>query len=111
VTSLETIDEAVRGDPVKAKERLQMLKDLPLLVITPEVQKIARELIDLSIVPHTMVSDSVHIAVAAIHRVDYLITWNFKHIANPMLREKIRSVLLDKGYRMPVMTSPHELLI
>ncbi len=62
------------------------------------------------IVPETVSSDALHIAVAAVHRIDYLVTWNFKHIANPFLRERIRKLVEAEGYAMPVMCSPEELL-
>ena len=55
-------------------------------------------------------SDAIHIAVASVHRIDYLVTWNFKHIANPFSRERLRKVVTEAGYVLPIMCSPDELL-
>ena len=49
-------------------------------------------------------------ALASVHHIDFLVTWNFKHIANPHIRERMRTKINDSGYRMPVMCSPEELL-
>ncbi len=110
VTSLETLDELSRGDESKAKERLDLIKDVPILEVTDAVADLAYDLVRLGIVPEKVVSDALHIAVAAVHSVDYLVTWNFKHIANPFLRERIRETVIGNGYKMPVMCSPEELL-
>jgi predicted nucleic acid-binding protein len=110
VTSLETIDEAGRGEGLKAQERLDLFGELAILEVTDPVAELAGELVDLGIVPKKVASDALHIAVASVHEVDYLVTWNFKHIANPFLRERIRDLVTGHGYRMPVMCSPEELL-
>jgi len=110
VTSLETIDEAGRGEGLKAQERLDLIGQLSILEVTEAVVELAGELVDLGIVPEKVASDALHIAVASVHEVDYLVTWNFKHIANPFLRERIRNLVTGHGFRMPVMCSPEELL-
>lgn len=110
VTSLETLDEMGCGEEAKAKERLNLVKDLPLLEVTDAVTDLAFELVQRGIVPEKVASDALHIALAAVHGVDYLVTWNFKHIANPFLRDRIRQIVTESGYRMPVMCSPEELL-
>ena len=71
---------------------------------------LAYDLVRLGIVPEKVASDALHIAVAAVHSVNYLVTWNFKHIANPFLQERIRETVTGNGYKMPVMCSPEELL-
>ena len=110
VTSLETLDEMSRGDDTMARERLALVRDLPLLEITDSVVDLAHLLVQQKIVPEKVASDALHIALAAVHRVDYLVTWNFKHIANPFLRERIRETVISRGFKMPVMCSPEELL-
>lgn len=57
-----------------------------------------------------MASDAVHIAVASVHEMNYIVTWNFKHIANPYTRDRLRAVVADAGFRLPVMCSPEELI-
>ena len=110
VTSSETISEASRGDPKKAKERLELLEPLTRISTPNEATVLADDLIKQGIIPESVSSDALHIAIAAVHGVDYLVTWNFKHIANPFIRERIRKVVTDHGYKMPVMCSPDSLM-
>lgn len=109
VTSLETLDEIAKGDPEKAQERLNLVSELPVLEVTDDVADIADELVDSGIVPKKVASDAVHIAVASVHAVEFLVTWNFRHIANPFLRDRIRNLVTGKGFHMPTMCSPEEL--
>jgi hypothetical protein len=71
---------------------------------------LARSLIRSGLVPTIASPDAVHIALASVYRIDFLVTWNFKHIANPHIRERLRKKINDSGHRMPVMCSPEELL-
>jgi predicted nucleic acid-binding protein len=110
VTSLETLDEIAKGDSEKAQERLELVATLPILAVTEHVADLAEELVESGIVPKKVASDAIHIAVASVHEVEFLVTWNFKHIANPFLRDRIRHLVTEKGFRMPTMCSPEELL-
>ncbi len=93
-----------------AADRLALLDPIPLLMMTDEAISLAGTLVAAGIVPQKAASDSLHIAVASAHRIDYLVTWNFKHIANPFLRDRLRAAVTDAGFEMPVMCSPEELL-
>jgi len=110
VTSLETLDEIAKGDSEKGQERLDLVSKLPILEVTNDVADLADKLVDSGIVPEKVASDAIHIAVASVHAVEFLVTWNFRHIANPFLRDRIRKLVTEKGYRMPTMCSPEELL-
>jgi hypothetical protein len=72
--------------------------------------ELARCLVASGIIPQKAASDALHIAVASVHRIDYLVTWNFKHIANPFIRDRLRSAVASAGFELPVMCSPEELL-
>ncbi len=109
-TALETIDEAGKGDSEMASARKALLDSIPLLAMTDEAIALAGKLVSADIVPAKAASDSLHIAVASVHGVDYLVTWNFKHIANPFLRDRMRIAVADAGFELPVMCSPEELL-
>jgi len=109
-TSLETLDEASKGDGAMAADRLALLDSIPLLTMTDEALMLAGTLVSKQIVPQKAASDSLHIAVASAHGIDYLVTWNFKHIANPFLRDRLRTEVASAGFEMPVMCSPEELL-
>ena len=74
------IDEASAGDPVAARERLRVLQDLPLLDITPEVAELASDILASGKIPRKAATDAAHIAVAAVHAMDFLVTWNCVHM-------------------------------
>jgi hypothetical protein len=93
-----------------AKERLDLLQGMRVLPVTREAADMARQLVASGLVPESASPDAVHIALASVHRIDFLVTWNFKHIANPHIRERMRTRINDSGFRMPVMCSPEELL-
>lgn len=109
-TSQEVIDEASRGDSAQASSRLELLASIPVLEVNTQVESIARRLIEAGIVPASVAADAVHIATACVHEVDFLVTWNFKHIANPMIRQRLRKEVSLSGYELPVLCSPEELL-
>jgi len=109
-TSLEVIDEVSEGDQEMARLRLALLEKANPLKITDEVGIVAKMLVDGGLVPPKAASDAIHIAVASVHRMDYLVTWNFKHIANPFIRDRLRLTIHAAGYHLPVMCSPDELL-
>lgn len=110
VTSTETLNEAGEGDPSMASERLDLLRGIRVLPVTSEAASLARLLVTSGLVPDIAAPDAVHIALASVHQIDFLVTWNFKHIANPHIRERMRKIINDSGHRMPVMCSPEELL-
>jgi hypothetical protein len=110
VTSLETLDEIAKGDSEKAQERLKLVSALPILEVTEDVAGLADALVESGIVPEKVASDAIHIAVASVHAVEFLVTWSFRHIANPFLRYRIRNLVTEKGFFMPTMCSPEEVL-
>jgi len=110
VTSTETLNEAGEGDPEMAKARLELLGDIRILPVTEAAAELARTLVTSGLVPAIASPDAVHIALASVHQIDFLVTWNFKHIANPHTTERMRTRINDSGFRMPVMCSPEELL-
>jgi len=110
VTSTETLNESGEGDPEMATARFALLRGVRVLPVTDEAADLARMLVSAGLVPVIASPDAVHIALASVHQIDFLVTWNFKHIANPHIRERMRTKINDSGYRMPVMCSPEELL-
>jgi len=110
VTSTETLNESGEGDPEMASARLALLQGIRILPVTESAAGLARTLVGSGLVPAIASPDAVHIALASVHEIEFLVTWNFKHIANPHIRERMRTAINDSGYRMPVMCSPEELL-
>ncbi len=108
--SRTVIEEASRGDSQAAQRRLEVLKDLRQLATTEQVQSLAKELLGRVPLPSRAQTDSLHIALAAVHGMNYLVTWNCAHIANATLRLRIEAVWLAAGYEPPIICTPQELL-
>ena len=110
VTSQYVIDEAADGDPHLAQERLDSLDDIPLLQLGPDIDAVAAEIMSRAILPPKAQVDALHIATAAHHRIDYLLTWNCTHIANARILPGIQSVLVDMNCWVPIICTPAEML-
>lgn len=101
-------EEARRGDPVGAASRLSVLADLPILAVSDETEELARRLISKHALPQKAFLDAIHIAVASVYGMDYLLTWNCKHIANLTMRSAIEKTCREAGYDPPVIGTPEE---
>lgn len=110
VVSQYVLDEASGGDPALAAERLQALAGIPLLPNAPQITQIAAEIMARAILPPKAQVDALHIAAVAHHGIQYLLTWNCKHIANAKILPRIHQVLEDLGVSIPVICTPEELL-
>lgn len=109
-TSALTIEEAGRGHPEAAERRVDALKGIATLPITQAVVEVTDALIQGRALPAGAQNDAVHIAVSAVHRIDYLLTWNFRHLANAEARPIIRRVCEAYGYVGPEICTPSELI-
>jgi predicted nucleic acid-binding protein len=110
VTSQYVLDEVAEGDPALAAERLASLSGVPLLELTPEIARIATEIVSRAILPAEAQVDALHIAATAFHAVDYLLTWNCAHIANARIIPRIRDVLSELGHSVPIICTPEEMV-
>ncbi len=104
------LDEAGAGDADAARQRLQVLKPLPLLDITEPVVQLASALLQSGVIPEKAARDAAHIAVSAVHCIDYLMTWNCAHIANAMIIKTVQSICVQNGFSCPVICTPEELM-
>jgi predicted nucleic acid-binding protein len=104
------LDECGAGNAKLAMERLDAIKTLDLLDGTDEADALAATLIAENAVPAIEPRDAYHIAIAATNGVKYLLTWNFKHIANASRRTRIETVCRDSGFEPPIICTPDELL-
>ncbi len=104
------IRESSVGDPDAAARRLEFLRPFPLLEITGEVERLATRLVRDIPLPLKAQVDALHIALAAVHQMDYLVTWNCTHIANATLRTRLEAVCRSAGFPPPVVCTPQELL-
>ena len=104
------IDESGAGAASAAGERLNVIQSLPLSDATLETDLLAAALIAAKAIPETEPRDAFHISIAATNGVKYLLTWNFKHIANATLRKRIESVCRNAGFEPPTICTPDELM-
>ncbi len=104
------IDECSAGDPTAATERLLILDGLPLIESSDDAEILAKALIDGYGVPASEPRDAAHISIAATNGIDFLATWNFKHILNPSTTRIIESICRDCGFEPPSLCTPEQLL-
>jgi len=104
------IDEANAGDPEAARQRLEALQGIPLLELKTEALDLASEFIRPKALPKKASQDALHIAIAAVYGLDYLLTWNCKHIANAVIQKTILRIVAEQGYELPIICTPYELL-
>jgi len=109
-TSLPVLNEVMRGESDLASARMELLKDIPLLAMNEAVISVAESFIEKRIIPSKVAEDALHISCAAVHGMDYLLTWNCRHIANPHIQRSIRLALKDLGFEMPVICTPEEFM-
>ena len=104
------LEEVAQGDAAIAAQRLELLHDFPLLELNQAVQGLAAQFLTRSNLPPKAKVDAIHIAAATVHGIDYLLTWNCKHIANAQIQGKLAEISLDFGYVLPVLCTPNELM-
>jgi predicted nucleic acid-binding protein len=104
------LDEVARGNTEIATKRLEIVRDFPLLEVSEAVQNLAAQFLAKSSLPPKAADDALHIAVATIYGLDYLLTWNCKHIANAQIQKKLAQISLDAGYELPTLCTPYELM-
>lgn len=110
LVSRSVVEECSQGDPTAAAERLVYLSGLPVLELSNEVKVLADALLANVPLPEKATVDAFHISVAAVNGVEYLLTWNCKHIANPALRPRVERVCREMGYEPPAICTPPELM-
>ena len=102
--------EIQQGDVIVARQRLEAVSQLTVLEVLPEANVLAQKLIDAGAVPRNSELDAQHIAIATAHGVDYLVSWNHKHIVNENKREHINSVCQEAGFQPTTLCTPMELM-
>ena len=104
------IDEVSNGDPDAVKRRITVVENLPELALTDQAEALAAKLLLGAALPQKAKADALHISVATVHGMDYLLTWNCTHIANAIMRPKIESICRGAGFEPPVICTPPELV-
>lgn len=109
-TSEVVVAEASEGNPEAAERRRAVLRGIPELPVDAEVESLAGKLIAGGGFPAMAELDALHVALAAVHSVDLLLTWNCRHINNADTKPLIRSICALAGYACPEICTPQELL-
>lgn len=104
------IIEAEAGDPEMAELRLNALNEVQLLTVSEDALELGRTLVKRGPLPEKAQTDAFHIAVAASRGMDFLLTWNCRHIANAKMQNEIRRLCSAIGFAAPVICTPEELL-
>jgi hypothetical protein len=104
------IDEASAGDPAEGQKRLAIIGGLAVLEITEDAESLTEAIMAAGILPPHAARDAAHVAVAAVHTIDYLLTWNCKHLANAQIARRIAVVCEKLSHRMPIICTPEELM-
>ncbi len=104
------VDEASIGDKEQVQKRLKELKKIHLLELRAEALNLANNFVSDKALPQKASQDALHIAIATIYGLDYLLTWNCKHIANATIQKKISQIAKTQGYELPTICTPYELM-
>jgi len=104
------LDEAGAGDPQMADERLIELADIPILALTEDALALAEDLVEHGPLPENASEDALHIAIATVYGIDYLLTWNCRHLANAQMRQAVAARCASRSYEAPVICTPEELM-
>jgi hypothetical protein len=107
--SQEVWDEAAAGDPGQMAKRLQILSTLPKLPASAEAERLTGLILKSGAIPPRVARDAAHIAIATVERMDYVLTWNCRHIANPNILRRIEKVVRAQGLKMPAICTPEDL--
>jgi hypothetical protein len=101
-----TQDELKAGHYPRQAEALAMSRRLRFLPMLAEAREFAERLVQRHVVPDTKPGDALQMAIAAAHRRDYLLTWNYAHLANPVAQAQLEIACREAGWRAPLLVSP-----
>lgn len=103
-------EEASKGDEEASDKRMATIAEMPILRTTDEAVSLADQLVSMGPIPRESAADALHIAIAAVNGVEYILTWNCRHLANAALRGRIEALVEEAGYACPVICTPEELM-
>lgn len=104
------VEEISLGDKNAALNRLSVAKKIPDLAYNIEVENLAIQYLKLLGIPEKAKLDAFHLAYSVLYNIDFLLSWNCKHIANSLINLKIRNFNNDNSLFVPFLCTPQELL-
>jgi hypothetical protein len=108
--SVLVLQEAGSGDAEAARLRLAELQGVPLLALNDEAKELAKRFLERKLIPERAIEDAFHVAIATVHGMDYLLTWNCRHIANAEIIRKLSELCEEFGYELPTLCTPEQLM-
>ncbi len=103
-------DEASLGDTKAADRRMEIARTMTELPNLPAARKLANKLIATGAMPSVASTDAAHLSIAACHKIPFLLTWNQRHLDNPILRQKVMEVISEWGFPTPLVLTPERML-
>jgi hypothetical protein len=104
------VDEVKAGDPIAAQKRIDIISALPRLEIFDDVDRLTALILKKTGLPVSSKADAEHVAIAATHNIDFLATWNCKHLANPSITPKVARACERAGFSSPEICTPEVIL-
>ena len=108
-TSQVVLDEITDGEAAMAQQRLDVMAEIKLVDLTDEANALTKEILASGLLPADADRDAAHIALATVHEMDILLSWNCRHIANAAIQARLRRLVEKSGYALPVLCTPDEL--
>lgn len=108
--SADVLDEAERGDAEAARLRIAVLDECKVLAATDEAQLLTKRILATGLIPSRAATDAAHIGLAAAHGMDFLLTWNCRHIHNSLIERRLAGICQAIGLSLPVLCTPLELM-
>jgi hypothetical protein len=102
------LKEIGRGDPRVAELRAAAIAGIPLLADTLEVKALAERLVRDRVIPESNKADAEHLAIASVHKMDALLTWNQKHLSGVFQQRKLDAAIVKAGYSAPILAKPYD---
>jgi len=110
VVSSAVWDEIAEGDAAEIEKRKMAIAPYPILMSTPLSLELAESFVSRGLLPRKAQTDALHIAIGAIYSVDYILSWNFRHLVNASIQTRIARMLESRGLRMPRICIPESLM-
>ena len=104
------LHEAAKGDPLAVAKRLEVLDEIDVLALDDSARELARLFVERRLIPEKAVEDAFHVAVATTQGMNFVLTWNCRHIANAEVTGRIEALCLELGYWMPTLCTPLQIM-
>jgi len=102
--------ECSRGDEKAVKLRIEIIKDISILKITKECIELAQFFFEKASLPERARDDALHIAIATHYKIAFLLTWNFRHLANAHFIRKLQKISFNENLVIPTICTPQEII-